>query len=311
MQGSALAQRQSWQEAIHSQQEILFFGSLEEREVEATDGRNPSCAKSEWLRMSEVTGLGQAVALFCDKEATASAQAGALEVILESLRAKQEVTLSSVLKDHLEAVVTSTDGKVRSRGVQLLAECIDECDASDLGLQQPAQVTAIATFMASRLGCFDSLQFALRSLLTLFAGRRSGDVNVAAAAAAAAAAASATASAGGHSGGDNGRSLPFDVPDDTAIVVLRKFFQQVQVQALAQSLRQHCYLLLESLLSKRRAAAVRAASAGEPAAVAEGFAEAMQGEKDPRCLLVCLRIVELLLVGLGEEAIVSDGASLS
>ena len=106
---------------------------------------------------------------------------------------------------------------------------------------------------------------------------------------------------------DNEPPAAFAVPDETAVAVLRVFFQTVQVQALAQSLRQHSYLLLEALLRKPRIAAVRRSGEGEPAAVAEGFAEAMQGEKAPRCLLVCLRVAESILTGFGELAIGSNG----
>jgi DNA repair/transcription protein MET18/MMS19 len=66
----------------------------------------------------------------------------------------------------------------------------------------------------------------------------------------------------------------------------------LHVPGLSQSLRQHCFELLQQLLfTEPLAAGLRELGTG----FINGYSEAMEEEKDPRCLLICLRSVAELV----------------
>lgn len=82
-----------------------------------------------------------------------------------------------------------------------------------------------------------------------------------------------------------------DVSEDDIKHTLRALFNELMVQSLAQSIRQRFYDLALALLRDERLAT---ASSGMGEEVTRGMLAALQGERDPRCLLLCFQILDLL-----------------
>jgi DNA repair/transcription protein MET18/MMS19 len=85
------------------------------------------------------------------------------------------------------------------------------------------------------------------------------------------------------------------VPENI-LTIFRAIFQKVHVPSLSQALRQQAFTLLEKMFDD-----VSFVAAIKPvgAEYAEGFIQAMEGEKDPRCLLKCLRVAGLTMKSFG------------
>ena len=74
-------------------------------------------------------------------------------------------------------------------------------------------------------------------------------------------------------------------------LAVRTIYSALPVQSLAQSIRQRVYELSIALLKSDRVAAFTA-SMGE--VVTQGMLAAVHGERDPRCLLLCFQVLDLL-----------------
>ena len=179
------------------------------------------------------------------------------------------------------AYLTHGDGDVRRRGTALLAALLERWDAgfpvADGSLE------ALTGFFCARLGDYPSVAPCVRGLRALL---RAAEARPAAYPAAAAR-------------------------------VCRALFTELHVPALDQAQRHAVYSLLLHVLQSPvhgptvvlaaapAAAAAAAAAEGDAAAAAAaglaaaefgaGLAAAMDGEKDPRCLLVCLQCVRAVL----------------
>lgn len=244
------------------------------------------------------TGLEAAVKLFCDVDAAATQRSQALDHLFVCIRNNDNATIGVILDRFLGTYIRSTHGKVRSRATLLLTELLESCDTVTLGLHsQPQRTRDLLVVLAQQMGCFDSLQYALRAILCLL--QKCGDAN--------AEAAGASGVVGGSPRPDSPSSTSFHIPPDVAPRLLSLFFDSVEVQSLVQSLRQQCFLLLHHLFNPRFGylAAIRASDLAPR--LAAFVRDAVRGEKDPRCLMVSLSVVEMVVAGLGP--VVLGGAS--
>jgi DNA repair/transcription protein MET18/MMS19 len=87
-----------------------------------------------------------------------------------------------------------------------------------------------------------------------------------------------------------------DVAPENVLTIFRAIFQKVHVPSLSQALRQQSFTLLEKMFEEEAFVAAIKAVGRE---YTEGFIQAMEGEKDPRCLLKCLRLASLAVKHLG------------
>ena len=72
---------------------------------------------------------------------------------------------------------------------------------------------------------------------------------------------------------------------------IRAIFSELPVQSLAQSIRQRIYELSVEVLNSERVVGATSLVGEE---VTRGMLSAMQGERDPRCLLLCFQVLDLL-----------------
>lgn len=149
-------------------------------------------------------------------------------------------------------MLTSTDNLIRRRATQLLFLLVSEKAAESLA--RPQQL-AIVQFFSARLADFPSVEPALGALRFLVTEYDS-------------------------------------IAADAAPVVCAGMFDNLNITDMEQKLRQLCFGLLETLLSRQDT--LEALVAQGPAFVS-GFIESMEGEKDPRCLVVCLRTAATIL----------------
>ncbi|CAI0423440.1 unnamed protein product [Linum tenue] len=81
------------------------------------------------------------------------------------------------------------------------------------------------------------------------------------------------------------------VSADDAVAVARSYVQQLQVQSLAQHDRKLCFELLECLLERHS----HVVTSVQDHDFVYGILAAIDGEKDPQCLMLTFHIVELLV----------------
>jgi hypothetical protein len=184
----------------------------------------------------------------------------------------------------LGGVLTHEDPLVRRRGALLLASAVAavartggrEAMAADPSLNSPERVRVLLAFFADRLSDYPSVGPCLlgcRALLEDVCERH-----------------------------------PDLAPAAAAVPVCRALFAEVPVQTLELPLRQTAVGLLLYLLRSSCHLAAICSSRGEelPFAVdfGVGLVSAVDGEKDPRCLLLCLHAMEQALLprpqGLGD-----------
>ncbi|GBG34115.1 MMS19 nucleotide excision repair protein-like [Hondaea fermentalgiana] len=207
--------------------------------------------------MLSEAALPRALEMFCAAESSDDDRAEGLNVILVQLHRGVGGTLNELIAGGLRPYLTHEDGYVRMRGTKLLAQVIQRLP--DLKLDAK-MVRALVRFLVDRYASdFDSSGPCLSTLRALLEMHES------------------------------------NFPSDEMLgEMVRAILTAHHVPSLSQSLRHNVYQILQNLVDKKRfAAALRAQFEGSR--VVNAFTEAMEGEKDPRCLLVSLRVVAALL----------------
>ena len=173
----------------------------------------------------------------------------------------------------LGAFLTSADGAERRRAMTLLAAVLEGLCARDplrvWSARDPA--SALVTFCAERFGDYPSLLPALRgarALLDTFS-RASAD----------------------------------EAPSGTALRVIRALDAELHTPSADQPTRAAVYSLFEYVCSTPAHAASFCgdgdADGGAADEVASAFVKAMDGERDPRCLIGCMSAARALLAAMG------------
>lgn len=210
--------------------------------------------------------LGPAIDAFVNPENDESAQKTALNTVVMQVHRSVSVEL---LIQTMGAHLTSTDDKTRARATLLLAEVLTRLP--ELPLASNA-VQLLLDFCADRLADFPSANACLQALVALETHHA------------------------------NKIASPL-----TTIALIQKVTTALHVPQLGQAMRKHCFLLIQlalrqpavlnTLLASSAAAASSAAEPSEDhgAHFARAFLNAMEGEKDPRNLLLCLQIARELM----------------
>ena len=194
----------------------------------------------------------------------------ALAFVARELAYTQRVPQTSfvTLAVELGAELVHQSAPIRSRATQILAFLAQQDDL--LLSASAAQVWTILEFFSSRLSDFSSLQASFLGLSALL--EKAYPVLKA-------------------------HQVAEHKPCGPSVVLFRSFFEHVHAQALEQKLRMQAYALLAAITSGACAADLQE---GQHAIeFCGGFISAMDGEKDPQCLLVALRIAGRLV---GEHA---------
>ncbi|XP_057773140.1 MMS19 nucleotide excision repair protein homolog [Salvia miltiorrhiza] len=190
------------------------------------------------------------IELYVSSTATPSQQSASVEAVATLLK-KGFFTLETLVKE-LEMYLTTTDNIIRSKGILLLAEVLDQLASKHLS---SSSIHSLVGFFTERLADWKALRGAIVGCLALL--RRKVDVGC--------------------------------VTDSEAKAVAESYLQNLQVQSLGQHERKLSFQLMECLLNHY------------PGAIEDlgdnlvyGICEAIDGEKDPQCLLLVFHIVECL-----------------
>lgn len=171
---------------------------------------------------------------------------------------------------HLQPAILSDDVSSRRRAMELLASVLELAPGEALLARGGAAMPPLFDFCASRLEDGPSLLPSLRALLALLRRLETSDVQ------------------------------PGPLPG-AAAALCETLFRDVHVQAHDVVTRQSVFRLLRYMLQSPVHAGVllHGGGARPPFALdfAAGFSAAMNGEKDPRCLLDCLHVARHVLSG--------------
>jgi len=202
-----------------------------------------------------------------DPEKSEAAQSAALEEILAELRRHRPVNILQLVVQ-LQAYLTTEDDNLRTRSVLFLAEVLRKASADvPLDAQQAAHVQS---FLEARLEDYPSLADALLGLEALVQNH---------------------ASAVAESAKLEDHPSPIKNP---VAALARDLSETVHLPALSQMIRQRGYRIFAALFSPA-CAVLRPLLQQEMKAVGLAFCTAVEGEKDPRCLLVALQAAGALL----------------
>lgn len=183
-------------------------------------------------------------------------------VVMQVHRKVSMEALIQALGQHL----TSTDDKVRARATQLLAEVLSRLPELPLTVNA---VQLLMDFFADRLADYPSASACLQALLAL----------------------------------ESNHAKKIASPAVT-ITLVQKMVKSLHVPQLGQAMRKKCFELMQLVLGQKHVVDVLVAA---PAAneeedqgrlFAQAFLNAMEGEKDPRNLLLCLQIARELMAKL-------------
>ncbi|POM71145.1 MMS19 nucleotide excision repair protein, partial [Phytophthora palmivora] len=229
--------------------------------------------------------LAPAIDAFVDPENDDAAQKTGLNTVV--MQVHRTVTMEALIQA-LGAYLTSGDDKVRSRATLLLAEVLTRLPELQL---TPSAVQLLLTFFADRLADFPSASACLRALLAL----------------------------------ETHHAAQVSSPRTTVALIL-KLGSTLHIPQLGQAMRKMCFdlmqlalaqstvveLLLDSVPANKDAqdASVDDAEQSEDLGrqFAQTFLSAMEGEKDPRNLLLCMQVARTLLSKL--EAVFSRSDAL-
>ncbi|KAL3631945.1 hypothetical protein CASFOL_024929 [Castilleja foliolosa] len=200
--------------------------------------------------MSNSVQLINHIELYVNTSATPSQQAVSVDSIATLLK-KDLLTLEALVRE-MEMYLTTTDSIIRSRGILLLAEIVEQLSSKPV---HSTSIHSLIGFFTQRLEDWKALRGAVVGCLALL--RRKNDVGT--------------------------------VTDDEAKAVAQTYLQNIVVQSLGQYDRKICFQLMECLLDRYSGALV---DMGDD--LIYGVCAAMDGEKDPQCLLHVFRIVENL-----------------
>lgn len=208
--------------------------------------------------------LAPAIEAFVEPENDDSVHKTSLNTVVMQVHRRVSVeALIQALGPHL----TSADDKRRARATQLLAEVLSRLPELPL---TPNAVQLLLDFFADRLADLPSASACLQALLAL---------------------------ASNHA-----RKLPGAA---AMLAVVQKMVAALHVPQLGQAMRKKCFELLQLTLAQPSvvAALVTVPVAPDAAndhgrAFAQAFLDAMEGEKDPRNLLLCLQLARDVLATL-------------
>ena len=200
--------------------------------------------------------LSEKVALFCAESTSAEESTAARDSITASVRIWSLTVLKVV--EASQACLTSTDNDVRNRGTMLLADVLESLPDPDQGggSLNEVELTTLLGFFTDRLKDEPCVREVLRATANL-ADR-------------------CTPAA----------SLSPELAD-ALVQAVDSVFGSVHVQALALSDRRNAYIILQAAVE--RGAPI--APAG-PEGAAMGLTHAMDGERDPRNLTLCFKLVQ-------------------
>ncbi|KUF97101.1 hypothetical protein AM588_10008074 [Phytophthora nicotianae] len=216
--------------------------------------------------------LAPAIDAFVDPENDDAAQKTGLNTVV--MQVHRQVSMEALIQA-LGAYLTSGDDKVRSRATLLLAEVLTRLPELQL---TPSAVQLLMTFFADRLADFPSASACLRALLAL----------------------------------ETHHAAQVQSPRTTVALIL-KLGKTLHIPQLGQAMRKMCFdlmqlalmqptvveLLLDSVPASKDAqdASVDDAEQSEDLGrqFAQTFLSAMEGEKDPRNLLLCMQVARTLL----------------
>ncbi|OWZ17052.1 MMS19 nucleotide excision repair protein [Phytophthora megakarya] len=229
--------------------------------------------------------LAPAIDAFVDPENDDAAQKTGLNTVV--MQVHRSVSMETLIQA-LGAYLTSGDDKVRSRATLLLAEVLTRLPELQL---TPSAVQLLLTFFADRLADFPSASACLRALLAL----------------------------------ETHHAAQVSSPRTTVALVL-KLGSTLHIPQLGQAMRKMCFDLMQLALAQPTVAellldSVPPSGDAQDASVddaeqsedlgrqfAQTFLSAMEGEKDPRNLLLCMQVARTLLSKL--EAVFSRSDAL-
>lgn len=209
--------------------------------------------------------LAPAIEAFVTPENDDGAHKTGLNTVVMQVHRRVSVeALIQALGPHL----TSADDKRRARATQLLAEVLTRLPELPL---TPNAVQLLLDFFADRLADFPSAAACLQALLAL---------------------------ASNHA-----RKLPSAA---ALLALVQRVVSTLHVPQLGQALRKRCFELMQLALAQPSVVAALVAPPAPAAAgdagegddgrrFAQAFLDAMEGEKDPRNLLLCLQIARELM----------------
>ncbi|KAE9000052.1 hypothetical protein PR003_g19639 [Phytophthora rubi] len=216
--------------------------------------------------------LAPAIDAFVDPENDDAAQKTGLNTVV--MQVHRSVSMETLIQA-LGAYLTNGDDKVRSRSTLLLAEVLTRLPELQLA---PSAVQLLMTFFADRLADFPSASACLRALLAL----------------------------------ETHHAAQVSSPRTTVALVL-KLGSTLHIPQLGQAMRKMCFDLMQLALAQSSVVellldSVPASKDAQDASVddaeqsedlgrqfAQTFLSAMEGEKDPRNLLLCMQVARTLL----------------
>ncbi|DBA01808.1 TPA: hypothetical protein N0F65_002924 [Lagenidium giganteum] len=230
--------------------------------------------------------LAPAIAAFVNPENNDAVHKTSLNTIV--MQVHRNVAIETLIQE-LGPSLTATDDKTRARATLLLAEVLTRLP------ELPLQTTALdllVNFFSDRLADYPSVSACLQALTALethhtrLAPKKKKVLATTAV-----------------------------IRADTTVALVLKMLQVLHVPQLSQALRKRCFELLQLALDQAEVCAllVKPEAVGDSAAVgdntasengstavptglafARGFLNAMEGEKDPRNLLLCLKVAREL-----------------
>ncbi|KAL4160252.1 hypothetical protein PRNP1_000823 [Phytophthora ramorum] len=216
--------------------------------------------------------LAPAIDAFVDPENDDATQKTGLNTVV--MQVHRHVSMEALIQA-LGAFLTSGDDKVRSRATLLLAEVLTRLPELQL---TPSAVQLLLTFFADRLADFLSASACLRALLAL----------------------------------ETHHAAQVSSPRTTVALIL-KLGSSLHIPQLGQAMRKMCFdlmqlalaqstvveLLLDSVPASKDAQDASVDDAEQSEDLGQKFAQtflgAMEGEKDPRNLLLCMQVARTLL----------------
>ncbi|KAG3078518.1 hypothetical protein PI124_g19883 [Phytophthora idaei] len=216
--------------------------------------------------------LAPAIDAFVDPENDDAAQKTGLNTVV--MQVHRQVSMEALI-EALGAYLTNGDDKVRSRATLLLAEVLTRLPELQL---TPSAVQLLMTFFADRLADFPSASACLRALLAL----------------------------------ETHHVTQVQSPRTTVALVL-KLGKTLHIPQLGQAMRKMCFDLMQLALTQSTVVellldSVPASKDAQDASVddaeqsedlgrhfAQTFLSSMEGEKDPRNLLLCMQVARTLL----------------
>ena len=190
---------------------------------------------------------------YFDVEAADDVRDAQMDSLLSYFESKDEAEFLSLIK-HLDAHLTSTDESVRGRATQLI---VDPLVADIVELSAP-KVHHLFLFFLGRIEDYPSLMPSVCGVRALV----------------------------------NNFGPQIDSKYGDCYHILKKIFDEVNVQSIAQSIRSEIMLLVTDIFNSETAAETLQPHAAD---IIDGVLTITNGERDPRCLVKALHLLSLCL----------------